>query len=92
MNFFFDATFPPDFTRALDILTKNHTVKPKRDFGFKANTPDEKWIKYLGEDEEDWIILSADIAILSNPHQRKALLKSGCTIFVFKSPFTEHER
>jgi hypothetical protein len=39
-----------------------------------------------------WVIVTADIAILKNPHERQALEKSGCTIFVFKNPYQTSKR
>lgn len=86
MNYFFDNNISPKIARALNFLCINDHVIHLRD-KFKGNTDDAVWIRELGKDSKNWIIISGDKAILSKLHEQEALIKSGCTIFVFDKPF-----
>ena len=81
MNFFFDNNLPPDLARALNFLSKKqgHKVVPLRD-KFKTNIVDVNWINTL-KNEGNWVVISGDLRILRNPHERAAWLESGLTVF-----------
>ena len=90
MNFFFDNTLSPRFAKALNELSKNHNITYLRK-KYRGNTPDLKWLKELGKQEKDWIIISGDLGIIRNLHEQEALIRSGCTYFVFERPFGEKD-
>jgi hypothetical protein len=53
------------------------------DYGFEGSTPDEIWIKRLGEDAPaDWIAVTADRRISRNKAARAAWIRAGLKGFV----------
>lgn len=88
MRFFADHHISPPITRALNELSTRQSVvvTPLRD-RFPTDVKDEEWLRVLGE-ERDWVILSGDYAITKKPHERKAWLESGLTIFFLQRGWT----
>lgn len=90
MKFFIDNCLPPRWAPALSALADpgQYSVKHLRD-EFAANVTDIEWIKKLGEDG-DWIILSGDVRITRNPHEREAWRRSGLTAFFLPKQWSDH--
>ncbi len=83
MRFFFDNNLPPRLARALDALAgPEHSVVHLKD-RFSASTSDEVWLTQLGS-EKDWVIISGDQRIRSNPHELKAWKAAKHTTFFLK--------
>lgn len=51
---------------------------------FDPATPDEEWLTKLGPSGEKWVILSGDVRIGKNAHERAAWQQSGLTVFFFQ--------
>lgn len=81
MKFFLDNHLPLRLARALHALSEEegYSVTHLRE-KFNEDISDEEYIRQLGR-EGDWVIVSGDLRILSNPHERKAWQESGMTIF-----------
>lgn len=81
MKFFLDNCLPPAFAVALNALSEKegHSVTHLV-HRFNRDTTDVEWLTTLAN-EGDWIIISADAAILRKKHEREAWLQSGLTAF-----------
>ncbi len=88
MNFFFDNNLPPDLARALNFLSKKqgHKVVPLRD-KFKTNITDVEWINAL-KSEGNWVVISGDLRIMRNLHERAAWQESRLTVFFLAKGWT----
>lgn len=83
MRFFFDNCLAPKHAKALDALVvPDHQVIHLRD-RFAANTPDEQWLRKLGE-EEDWVLVSGDHRIIKTRHLRAIWRACRVTGFFLK--------
>ena len=81
MKFLVDNCLAPKHAKALHLLVEPaHQVIHLRE-KFSPDTRDEVWLKALGE-EDDWIILSGDVRIGRNQHEREAWHRSGLTVLV----------
>lgn len=58
-----------------------HEVVHLRD-RFSPNTKDIDWISDLGQ-EGEWVVISADLRITKNKHEREAWRQAAITIFFF---------
>jgi hypothetical protein len=56
---------------------------------FQHDVADVDWIKKLGEDG-DWIIISGDVRITRNVHEREAWKTSGLTAFFLPKQWSTH--
>ena len=83
MRFFFDNCLAPPYARAVRALSApdRHEVVHLGE-KFARDTPDVEWINRLAA-EGDWIIVSGDLRITRNPHEREAWLESGLLAFFF---------
>ena len=80
MKFFFDNCLATRHATALDaLLQPEHSVTHLRTL-FPADTPDVKWIEALGR-QGNWVIISGDVRIMRNAHERDAWHQSGLTVF-----------
>ena len=79
MKFFIDNNLPPAWAKALDALDDTHTVTHLRD-KFPPDVTDIDWIQALSG-EGGWYIISGDMRISRNQHEREAWLRSGLVGF-----------
>lgn len=81
MRFFFDNCLAPCLAEAIGALatTDGDEVTHLRK-KFAPQTPDSEWLTRL-KSEGDWIILSGDLRITKNKHEKQAWLDSGLTAF-----------
>ena len=81
MKFFLDNNLPPSWAEALNALsgTEKHSVHHLRT-KFPRNVTDVEWINTLAS-EGGWTIISGDLRISRNQHERQAWLKSGMVAF-----------
>lgn len=81
MRFFFDNNLPPQLASAIHelVIPDGHSVVHLRK-RFPANISDKDWIEALGR-EGDWTIVSGDLRIWKNPHEKEAWRMSGLTVF-----------
>ncbi len=81
MNYFFDNNLPPSLARALNFLSNRDgdTVVPLVD-KFERSISDIDWISALNH-EGNWVVISGDMRIMKNPHEKAAWVESGLTIF-----------
>jgi hypothetical protein len=97
MHFFFDAQISYQLCNMLAALEEGgldrfvHITKHPA-FAHNNNecgnsTPDDVWLRVLGNEAQRWIVLSGDSAILETPHERAALTRSGLTFFAFDARF-----
>lgn len=92
MKFFFDEMFGPRIVRLMNTLLAREGVEFKRlTEKFPSGTDDGFWIRPLGA-EKGWIILSGDNKIWKNSHERKDLIDSGLTAFIFPPSFSDFKR
>lgn len=91
MNFIFDNNLPPALAQGIGALTKpdGHAVEHLRN-RFAPNTPDVDWIEKLGS-EGRWIILSGDLRIFRNRHEREVWRASGLTAFFLAKGWINHK-
>jgi hypothetical protein len=84
MNFFFDRCIPVRLAHMAAVLEHGiHTVRYHDDDPrFKEDTKDPEWIRVIGEDGLNWIVISGDSKILKNPIERQALSTANLTFFV----------
>ena len=80
MRFLLDNSLAPRHARALDEL-----VKPQHSFThvrqkFGRAPSDADWMLQLRQ-EGDWVVLSGDCRVATNPHERAAWQQSGLTVF-----------
>lgn len=88
MRFFLDNCLAVRHARALHAIVEpdGHAVIHLRD-KFEADTPDVQWLQTLGR-EGDWIVISGDVRIVRNAHERAAWHQSGLTVFFLKPGWT----
>jgi hypothetical protein len=81
VKFFVDNCLAPAFARALGALSEpdGHQVIHLSE-KFPRNVPDATWIKALAH-EGDWIIISGDLRITRNAHERAAWNESKLLAF-----------
>jgi len=81
MKFFFDNCVAPRFAAAIHalIVDDGHQAIHLRD-RFPPDTKDIDWLTALGE-EGGWIIISGDIRISRNQHEKAAWLEAKLTTF-----------
>lgn len=80
----------PKLARGFHQFVKGeHEVVHLRD-RFAGSTPDVEWMRKLAE-EAEWVIVSGDVAIRSNPHEVAAWQQAGHTIFFLKAGWTNFE-
>jgi PIN like domain len=84
VRFFFDNNLPPPIAKALDALTsaEGHSVVHLRD-RFPPDVTDVEWLTTRGQ-EGNWIIVSGDLRIIENRHERAAWLEGKLTAFFLK--------
>jgi len=83
VKFFFDNQLAPKLAKGLhQFVQPNHEVHHLKE-KFPPNAEDEHWMKQLA-DEEDWVIVTADIQIGRNPHEVAAWQEAGHTVFFLK--------
>jgi hypothetical protein len=83
VKFFVDNCLAPAYARALNALSApdGHHVTHLAD-RFPRDIPDVQWISTLAS-EGEWIIVSGDLRITRNPHEREAWLESRLLAFFF---------
>lgn len=88
MKFFFDNNLAPKLAKGLNALVQpEHSVVHLKE-KFAANVEDEVWMKNLAQ-EQEWVIITADIRISRNPHEVKAWQEAGHTVFFLKPGWTD---
>jgi hypothetical protein len=87
----FDHNMPPIIARALNVLVaaEGHEAHALRD-KFDTKIDDISYFKALGEDD-DWIVISKDVANARRTPERNAILKSGVLAF-FLAPSVQKLR
>jgi hypothetical protein len=91
MNFFFDVNMSWRIAKMLAAYEEglHQVVHITQHEDFKHNntliggntTPDEEFLEKLPQSKLDWKIISGDKRIITTPHQRVTLYKSGLTFF-----------
>jgi hypothetical protein len=81
VKFFLDNNLPPCWGPALNALAERdgHSVIHLRK-RFDPAVADLEWLRELGA-EGGWTIISGDVRISRNPHERDAWLHSGMVAF-----------
>ena len=76
VRFLFDANLPAGLAEALRVLGEpaEHVSEI-----FAPATPDETWIRYAGE--RGWCVVSRDVNITRNHHERAALQEAEVGAF-----------
>ena len=91
-RFFFDRCCPVKIARVIQAFEEDHVVRYySEDSRFQENTDDVVWMKVLGDDKLNWVILSMDGKILKRPHERQALLQSKLPYFLLGSAWMNME-
>ena len=80
MNFFFDNCLPKRLAHAIKILDNEHKVVHLQD-EYAANTPDLKWLNFLGTSHE-WNVVSCD-AFNKTREEREAVRHLARCTFTF---------
>jgi PIN domain-containing protein len=71
MRFFFDRCMPIRIARIARAYEVEHAVRHlDEDKRFDHRTPDEEWVAALGQDDQPWVVISADARILKNKVMR----------------------
>lgn len=83
MKFLFDNNLSVKIVKAIRELETSHIEIIHLREKFNPSTSDTNWIKALGE-EKNWIVISADCKIGSNPHELQAWRETDLTIFFLK--------
>src|SRR5437870_342434 len=85
MRFFVDRNISIYIAKILAAFSeRDHEVRHHdQDGRFQVTTADEEWIRTLANDSPSWVVLTADLAILSRPPERKALEEANLTLFGF---------
>lgn len=84
MRFFFDNNLPPRLAKAINaLLDPPHAARHLRD-DFPPDVGDVEWLAKLGS-QGDWIVISADMHITRNAHERKAWQEAKLTTFFLKN-------
>jgi predicted nuclease of predicted toxin-antitoxin system len=97
VKFFLDNCLAIRHARAL-----NEMVRPDHSFThlrekFLPDTPDEEWIRTLGN-EREWIVISGDYRMGKSQYGRRAWHESGLTVFFLAkgwmniSPLQQHSK
>jgi hypothetical protein len=88
VRLFLDNCLAVRHARALHSILEpeGHSVVHLRD-KFTADIPDAKWLHELGK-EGDWVVISGDVRIVRNAHEREAWHQSGLTVFFLKPGWT----
>jgi len=81
VRFFFDNCIAPAHARAIQALIEqdNHLAQHLKK-KFDPATPDVEWLGQLA-DEGKWVIISGDVRITRNEHEKAKWLESGLTAF-----------
>jgi PIN domain-containing protein len=85
---FFDNCTSPVLPAALHAFLETQAssayhVRFMSEYGFREDTPDEVWIRRLGEDvPADWIVITGDRRITKNKAERAAWIRAGLRGFV----------
>ena len=88
MKFFFDNNLAPKIAKGLNgFVSPDHQVIHLKE-RFSANTNDIDWMRKLAQ-EEDLIIVTADVRIGKNPQEVEAWKQAGHTIFFLKPGWTD---
>jgi hypothetical protein len=84
MRFIFDNNLSPRLAKALNALREQDgdSVAHLRERGLDS-VPDEEYIRQLAQ-EDDWTVVTCDIAISRKPHQVQAWLDSGLIFVILK--------
>jgi hypothetical protein len=85
MRFFADRHISIYIVKMLAAYSeREHEVRHlDQDDRFEKTTGDEVWLRTIGADQPQWAVLSADLAILDRPPERKALEEANLTFFGF---------
>ncbi len=86
MKYFLDNCLSPHLTKALRKLDSANQITHLRE-KFPADISDVDWLAALST-EGEWVIVSGDVRIHRNPHNRAAWRESRLTGFFFKKGFT----
>lgn len=71
MKFFFDNNLAAKIAKGLNgFVSPEHQVVHLKE-QFAANTDDAVWMAQLAQ-QEDWVIITADIRVGKNPHEIEA--------------------
>jgi hypothetical protein len=91
LKFFFDNNLPPQLASAIHELIKpdRHSAIHLRQ-RFPPNISDRNWIEALGL-EGDWAVISADVRIWKNPHEKEAWKASRLTVFFLTQPWSKQK-
>jgi len=88
VKFFFDNNLAPKLAHGLNQMAEpDHSVVHLKD-KFPANAEDVVWMRALAN-EQDLVIVTADMHIRRNPHEVRAWLEAGHTIFFLKPGWTD---
>lgn len=88
MKFFFDNNLAPKIAKGLNgFVFPDHQVIHLKE-QFPANTDDVDWMRKVAQ-EEDLIIVTADVRIGKNPQEIEAWKQAGHTIFFLKPDWTD---
>ena len=91
MKFFFDNCLSPRHAEGLEAFAgKDGHHFEHLSARFERSAPDPVWIRQLGI-ERDWIIISGDTRILSNPPIRRVWIESELTAFFFGEPWNNDQ-
>ena len=83
MRFFLDNNLAPRFARAIDALLDAPNRAVHLTEKFDTAVMDVVWFGKLAK-EGDWVVISGDLRITRNPHERKAWQDSQLTAFFLK--------
>lgn len=88
MKFFFDNNLAPKIAKGLNgFVSPDHKVIHLKE-QFPGSTDDVDWMRKLDQ-EEDLIIITADVRIGKNPQEIEAWKQAGHTIFFLKPGWTD---
>jgi len=88
MKFFFDRNMCVRTTRMLRVYEgeAGHTVVHLND-RFAHDTPDEKWLRALADEDPKWIVVAGDGRIVKNKVQMAVLAEVNLTYFLMVHPW-----
>jgi hypothetical protein len=88
VKFFFDNNLAPKIAKGLNgFVSPDHKVIHLKE-QFPGSTDDVDWMRKLAQ-EEDLIIITADVRIGKNPQEIEAWKQAGHTIFFLKPGWTD---
>jgi hypothetical protein len=88
VKFFFDNNLAPKIAKGLNgFVSPDHQVIHLKE-RFPSSTDDVDWMKQIAQ-EDDLIIVTADIRIGRNPQEIEAWKQAGHTIFFLKPGWTD---